>query len=102
MFASLFNWSWSRRSPPADTSNQLESAVFTVRQGKRYRATVALNWAEGFAASNDMIAGKLREVGFEDVIVTGSGNKRQAEGKWPKADQSAALDPHLTNVTEIA
>lgn len=101
MYASLFNWSWSRSKPAPNTGNQLEASIFTVRQGKRYRATVVLSWMESFA-DNDTIAAKLREVGFQDVLVTGSGNTRQAEGTWPGPDQSAALDPHLTRVTEIA
>jgi hypothetical protein len=41
-------------------------ATFTVQQGKRYRATISLGFFERFA-SNDTIAGKLRDAGFYEV-----------------------------------
>ena len=88
---------WTARSP--DSSSEADGQ-FTVRQGRRYRATVTLGWFEQFA-SNDMIAGKLRDVGFADVTVTGDGDIRVAEALWPGPDTSAALDPHLLNVSEI-
>jgi hypothetical protein len=57
-------------------------ATFTVRQGKRYRATITLGWLERWA-SNEMIADKLHDAGFTDVKVEGSGGTRQAEALWP-------------------
>ena len=41
-------------------------ATFTVRQGKRYRATVTLGGIERWA-SNEMIASRLRDAGFSEV-----------------------------------
>jgi len=75
--------------------------VFTVRQGKRYRATVTLGFFEGIA-SNEFIAEKLTDAGFTDVKVTGTGGTRHAEALWPLPDRTAELDPHLSEVTEIA
>jgi hypothetical protein len=57
---------------------ELEMATFTVRQGKRYRATISLGFFERFA-SNDTIAAKSRDAGFYEVQVTGSGSTRYAE-----------------------
>ena len=55
-------------------------ATFTVQQGKRYRATITLGGIERWA-SNEMIAGRLRDAGFSDVAVTLMGNANT----WVKA-----------------
>lgn len=75
-------------------------AAYTVKQGKRYRATISLGLLERFA-SNDTIAGKLREAGFTDVVVTGSGGTREAQGRWPGADTTAEMPPQITAVAEV-
>jgi hypothetical protein len=76
-------------------------ATFTVQQGKRYRATIALSLIERFA-SNEMIAAKLREAGFSDVKVTGSGGMRHAEALWPSADTTADMPAQIASVAEIS
>ena len=101
MFRWLFNWSWSQRRARTVPATTRDAAVFTVRQGKRYKATVLLGWLEQFFG-NDMIEEKLSEVGFKEVKVTGSGGKRYAQALWARADTTAPLDPHLTEVSEIA
>jgi hypothetical protein len=75
-------------------------AEFTVRQGKRYRATITLNWLESWA-SNDTIAEKLRAVGFADVSVTGSGFTRVGEATWPGPDATAEMPSQLAEVKEL-
>jgi hypothetical protein len=75
-------------------------AAFTVRQGKRYRATISLGMLERFA-SNDSIAERLRAAGFSDISVTGSGSRRLAEALWPSADASAELPKQITQVAEL-
>jgi hypothetical protein len=74
--------------------------TFTVRQGHRYRATIVLSGLEQFAG-NDLIAGKLTDVGFKNVVATGSGGTRTAEGTWTGPDTTAQIDPHLTDIVEI-
>lgn len=74
---------------------------FTVRTGVRYQATVVLSWIEQMAATNEMIAAKLVEVGFEDVAVTGSGAQRRAEGIWTGEETTSELDPHLRDVSAV-
>ena len=59
--------------------------LYTVRQGRRYRARIELGLFEQ-VASNDMIAERLREAGFAEVNVTGDGRTREAEALWPVAD----------------
>lgn len=81
--------------------SQAQGTKVTVRHGKRYRATVTLPGFEQFA-SNEMIVGRLTQVGFADVTATGSGSTRQVEGRWTGADTTAQLDSHLSQVTEIA
>jgi hypothetical protein len=75
-------------------------AVFAVRQGKRYRASISLGMLERFA-SNDIIAERLRAAGFSDISVAGSGARRLAEALWPGADTSAELPKQITRVVEL-
>jgi hypothetical protein len=75
-------------------------ASFTMRQGKRYRATITLGGIERWA-SNDMIAGRLREAGFSDVAVSGMGTTRTAEAVWAGADTSGEMPAQVTEVVEI-
>ena len=73
---------------------------FTVRRGKRYQATIALGLLEQLA-SNETIAAKLRDVGFEDVRVSGQGSTRFAEALWPGPDTNAPLPSQMTSVSEV-
>jgi hypothetical protein len=73
---------------------------FTVRQGRRYRATISLGMLERLAG-NDLIADKLRSAGFTDVRVDGSGSTRLAEAVWPNADATAEMPAQITAVDEI-
>ena len=75
-------------------------AVFTVRQGGRYRATLTLGWLERWA-SNDLIAEKLRAAGFSDITVAGSGWTRIAEASWPGPDTTAEMPSQITEVTDL-
>ena len=50
-------------------------ATYTVRKGRRYRATIALGLLQS-VASNDMIADRFREAGFADVEMKGLGRTR--------------------------
>src|SRR6476661_10715381 len=63
---------------------------FTVHQGKRYRATLALNSVERLA-DNALIARKFRALGFSGVRVSGTGAKRRVEGVWHRKDASTTL-----------
>ena len=70
---------------------------------KLYKATVTLTGLETWA-SNDMVAAKFSELGFKKPRVTGSGGVRQGEALWPGQEKSVPLpiDPHLSNVAEVA
>ena len=74
-------------------------ATFTVKQGKRYNATISLGLVERLA-SNDMIADRLRAAGFTDITVSGSGATRVAEARWPGADATADMPNQITDVVE--
>jgi len=74
--------------------------TFTVRNGHRYRATLALSGFDQFA-SNDLIEGRLQGYGFINVTVTGSGGTRVAEGTWNGPDTTGQLDSHIVSVVEI-
>ena len=73
---------------------------FTVKRGRRYRATVSLGLLESLAG-NDMIAGRLRAAGFSEISIKGSGSKRQAEALWPNDDATAEMPDQVSAVTEI-
>ena len=65
---------------------------FTVREGKRYRATLALDSVERLF-DNALIARKFSALGFSKVRVSGTGATRRVEGVWPRKDATASL-PH--------
>lgn len=69
---------------------------YTVKQGKRYRATLKVP----FVISNAYISGRLTQVGFTSVRCTGKGRTRIAEGTWPRPDQSADLPSQVSHVEE--
>jgi hypothetical protein len=73
---------------------------FTVEQGKRYRATLALKPAEQLA-DNAFIARKFRAVGFSEVRVSGAGATRRVEGVWPGKDTSATMPPQIVAVATL-
>ena len=73
---------------------------FTVHQGKRYRATLALNSVEQLA-DNVLIARKFRALGFSRVRVSGSGAMRRVEGVWPGKDASATMPPQIVAVAGL-
>lgn len=74
--------------------------TFTVHQGRRYRATISLNWLEQLA-SNETVAQKLRDVGFSDVHVSGRGGTRRAEALWPVRDASAEIPAQIKSIEEV-
>jgi len=73
---------------------------FTVRQGRRYRATVRLSFFQS-VASNERVAEEFRKVGFSDVVATGSGRNRLVEGSWLKEDKSGDIPDQVDKIREI-
>lgn len=88
-------------APAADVAAAPAAAQnFTVRHGHRYAATIVLSGLEQLA-SNDQVADRFKQLGFIDVVVTGSGSTRHGEATWNNADTTAPLDSHLHNVIEL-
>jgi Subtilase family len=73
---------------------------YTVQQGHRYSATVTLTGFEQLA-SNSLIEDRLTELGFRNVVVTGDGGTRRAEGVWTGPDTTVQLDSHLSHVVDL-
>lgn len=73
---------------------------YTCEQGKRYRATVTLGGFEAWA-DNETVAEKFREVGFEDVTITGDNVERIVEGTWNKPDATADIPDQVTDIVVI-
>ncbi len=73
---------------------------FTVHQGKRYRATLALNSVERLT-DNALIARKFRALGFSKVRVSGAGAVRRVEGIWHRKDASATLPRQIVAVASL-
>jgi hypothetical protein len=74
--------------------------VFTVQQGKRYRARITLGLVQSLA-SNEAVADKFQEAGFTEVEVSGSGRNRWGTGLWPHADAAAEVPSEITSVSEL-
>jgi hypothetical protein len=75
-------------------------STFTVHRGKRYRAIISLSWWEQIA-TNEMIAQKLRDVGFSEVKVTGEDHLREAKALWPLKDTTAQIPSQVSSIQEI-
>jgi hypothetical protein len=75
-------------------------AVFTVEQGKRYRAEISLGFFERIV-SNETIESRLREAGFADVRVEGSGATRHAQAIWPGPDTTAEMPAQIASIAEL-
>jgi hypothetical protein len=76
--------------------------TFTVHQGKRYQATVTLNWLEQGFATEDAIEQKFKDLGFTNVTaVQTTAATWQVTGTWPGADTTEPIDPHLSDIVEI-
>ena len=73
---------------------------FTVREGKRYRATLALDSVERLA-DNALIARRFRALGFSKVRVSGTGAIRRVEGVWLRKDATAPLPRQLVAVARL-
>ena len=74
--------------------------VFTVHQGKRYQATISLNWVERLA-SNELVAQKSRDLGFSDVQVLGRGSTRSVQALWPAQDASSEIPAQIKSIEEV-
>jgi hypothetical protein len=77
-----------------------EIAMYTLHPGKKYVATISLGWFESLA-SNEMVANELRNAGFTDVRVTGSGDTRHAEAHWRLPEVTGPLPTHIKAITEL-
>ena len=73
-------------------------AEFTVQQGKRYRAEISLRFFER-VVSNETIESRLREAGFADVRVKGSG---ASEARWPGPDTTAMMPAQIDSISELS
>jgi len=104
----IFDRRWDRRS--ADYARNRkgratpESTPFVLHTNKLYRAKVNLDGFEAMFADNGAIAAKFQALGFKDPKVVGDGKVRRGEAIWPGQDRTVQLpiDPHLSDVTEVA
>jgi hypothetical protein len=78
-----------------------DPATMTITKGTRYSATITLQWPDSWA-SNDTVASHLGDIGFTDVVVTGSGGTRQAIGTWSGATSTGEIDSRLSNIEVVA
>jgi hypothetical protein len=76
------------------------AAEFTVHQGARYRAILALKSIEQLV-DNALIAQRFRDLGFTRVRVSGAGATRRVEGVWPGKDTSANMPPQIVAVAKL-
>ena len=74
-------------------------ATYTVRKGKWYIARISLSGFNRFA-TNSMVAAKLKDAGFINVEVEGSGGIRLAVGYWPLDDATAEQPDEIADIVE--
>lgn len=74
---------------------------YKVETGVRYRARIELDWLESLA-DNETVADKFREVGFQDVEVTGDGATRYAEGTWIGDPDEAEIPSQVKDIEVVA
>lgn len=72
----------------------------TLTQNKQYEANITLTGIESFAP-NEMVAKKLTDVGFTNVVVTGAGKARTATGTWTGATQKIELPKQVTSIKTV-
>ena len=72
-------------------------AKYTVRKGKWYVARISLS---GFGRFATMVAAKLENAGFINVLVNGSGKIRLAIGYWPNEDATAEKPIEIVDIVE--
>jgi hypothetical protein len=93
--------SGSGRAGARASPREAPPALYTVHHGRRYRATITLTGFLEPLASNEMIVERLTQIGFDHVVVSGSGPVREAVGRWTGQDTTAQLDPRLSHVVEL-
>ena len=84
----------------ASFGNASFAGEITVREGKRYCATLALSPVEQLA-DNALIARKFHALGFSRVRVSGAGAVRRVEGVWHRKDASATLPRQIVAVARL-
>ncbi|MFN7703350.1 MAG: hypothetical protein ACK5OS_01920 [Chryseotalea sp.] len=72
----------------------------TLTKNTKYQADIFLSALEQFA-TNDMIKSKLTQVGFKDVVVSGTGKSRNATGIWPGETVTADIPTQVKSIKEI-
>jgi hypothetical protein len=78
-----------------------EISMALLATNKKYQAELRLSSLEAMMASNDMIAGKFRTVGFTGVVVTGSGVNRSATGVWSGATKDVQLPSQVKSYKQV-
>lgn len=72
----------------------------TITKFKKYEAQISLGFIEGLAP-NHVIAEKLQQAGFTNVIVEGSGASRRATGVWKGETQNVDLPQQIKCIKEL-
>ena len=73
---------------------------YILEKGAAYIADVKLTWLQNVATNED-VADKFRELGFTEVVVTGSGRNRQVSGMWNGQTQKIQVPDSVRNVVKL-
>jgi hypothetical protein len=73
---------------------------FSLRKGKRYRASVVLGMFERMA-TNEQIAAELRNIGFVHVTVSGQGGVRYVTASWDRPDGERTIPRQVHEIIEL-
>lgn len=66
-----------------------------------YEAAITLNAFQAAIATPQLVAKKLQDLGFENVVVNGSGKQYKAVGIWNKPTQEVNVPPNITGIKKI-
>ena len=76
-------------------------ADFTMVKDHTYTATLSLSWIDSFA-DNTYIVNALRNMGFQNVVVSGGGGFRHVTGTWTGPTITGEPDSRLSDIRDDA
>lgn len=68
-----------------------------LTKGKTYAADIHLTWLQN-AFSNSAVEKKFEDLGFSDIMVTGTGRNRKVVGDWSGETRDVEIPDQVSNI----